>query len=130
MSKLAPPKTSFKALFTLAGPIFVANIAIIGGGTIDTIMAGQLGKDHLAAVALGLAATICVLMGLVGILQSLSPIAGHHFGAHQYEKVGEELQQNLWLATGLCLIGVPLLLYTDLWISLGQVQGEVAEMAS
>ncbi len=130
MSKLAPPKTSFKALLTLAGPIFVANIAIIGGGTIDTIMAGQLGKDHLAAVALGLAATVCVIMGLVGILQSLSPIAGHHFGAHQYEKVGEELQQNLWLATVLSFIGVPLLLYTDLWISLGQVQGEVAEMAS
>ena len=130
MSKLTPPSTSFKSLFKLAGPIFVANIAIIGGGTIDTIMAGQLGKDHLAAVALGLAATICVLMGLVGILQSLSPIAGHHFGARQYEKVGEELQQNLWLATGLCLFGVPLLLYTDLWTSLGQVEGEVAEMAS
>jgi len=46
-------------------------------------MGGQLGKEHLAAIALGISATISVLMGLVGILQGLSPIAGHHFGARR-----------------------------------------------
>ena len=51
MTTLTPPKTSFAALMRLAGPIFVANIAIVGSGTIDTIMAGQLGKNHLAAIA-------------------------------------------------------------------------------
>lgn len=130
MNNLTPPATSYKALAKLAGPIFVANIAIIGSGTIDTIMAGQLGKDHLAAIALGLAATICVTMGLVGILQSLSPIAGHHFGARQFHRVGEELQQNMWLAVFLSFFGVPLLMYTDLWIGLGKVEGEVARMAA
>ena len=78
MTTLTPPKTSFAALMRLAGPIFVANIAIVGSGTIDTIMAGQLGKNHLAAIAVSIAATISVVMGLAGILQSLSPIAGHH----------------------------------------------------
>ena len=130
MSQLQPPKTSFKALARLAGPIFVANVSIIGSGTIDTIMAGQLGKDHLAAIALGLAATVSVVMGLVGILQSLSPIAGHHYGARHYRAIGEELQQNIWLGIFLSFIGVPLLLYSDLWISMGQVTGEVARMAS
>ena len=70
---LPPPDTSFKALFKLGGPIFIANISIIGSGTIDTIMAGRLGTEHLAAIALGLAATICVNMAIIGILQSLSP---------------------------------------------------------
>ena len=124
MSHLTPPKTSLKALARLAGPIFVANISIIGSGTIDTIMAGQLGKDHLAAIALGLAATVSVVMGLVGILQSLSPIAGHHYGARRYRAIGEELQQNIWLGIFLSFIGVPLLLYSDLWISMGQVTGD------
>ena len=73
---LLPPDISFKALLRLAGPIFVANVAIIGS---DTIMGGQLGAEHLAAIALGIAATISVLMGLVGILQGLSPVAGHHY---------------------------------------------------
>ena len=71
-----PAQHLHKALASLAGPIFVANIAIIGSGTIDTIMAGQLGKDHLAAITLGISATICVLMGLVGVLQGLSPSPG------------------------------------------------------
>ena len=130
MTHLTPPKTSFKALARLAGPIFVATIAIIGGGTIDTIMAGHLGKDHLAAIALGLAATISVVMGLVGILQSLSPIAGHHYGARKYRQIGEALQQNMWLGAFLSLFGVPLLLWSDLWISMGEVKGDVARMAA
>lgn len=130
MHHLTPPNTSLGALLRLAGPIFVANIAIIGSGTIDTIMAGRLGKEHLAAIAVGLSATICVVMGLVGILQSLSPIAGHHYGARRFTMIGEELQQNIWLAVFLSFIGVPLLLYTDLWLSLGQVTGEVARMAA
>ena len=129
-SSLPPPDVSFKALLRLAGPIYVANLAIIGSGTIDTIMAGQLGKDHLAAIALGIASTISVLMGLVGILQGLSPIAGHHFGAQRYGRIGEELVQNFWLAGLLSLIGVPILLCTDFWISLGQVKGEVARMTA
>ena len=84
--RLTPPDISARAIAKLAGPIFVANIAIVGGGTIDTIMAGHLGADYLAAIALGLASMIMVFMGLLGILQGMSPLAGHHFGARKYEK--------------------------------------------
>ncbi len=127
---LPPPNTSFKALAKLGGPIFIANISIIGSGTIDTIMAGRLGTEHLAAIALGLAATICVNMAIIGILQSLSPIVGHHYGAREHGKIGLALQQNIWLAIFLSLIGVPLLTYTELWTNLGKVNGEVAKMAA
>ena len=41
MTTLLPPDISLKALLKLAGPIFVANVAIIGSGTIDTIMGGS-----------------------------------------------------------------------------------------
>ncbi len=130
IQSLPPPDTSLKALAKLAGPIFIANISIIGSGTIDTIMAGRLGTEHLAAIALGLATTICVNMAIIGILQSLSPIAGHHYGARQFSQIGVELQQNFWLAIFLSLIGVPLLMWTDLWTSLGGVEGNVAKMAA
>ena len=45
-------------------------------------------------------------MGLVGILQALSPIAGHHYGARRFRQVGFELQQALWLAAGLTRFGL------------------------
>ena len=130
MTKLLPPDTSLKALAKLAGPIWIANIAIVGSGTIDTIMAGHLGKEHLAAIALGIATTISVLMGLVGVLMGLSPIAGHHFGARKFRAIGEELNQSFWLSLVLMAIGVPLLLNTDFWIELGGAKGEVADMAA
>lgn len=130
MPKLLPPDISLKALMRLAGPIFVANVAIIGSGTIDTIMGGQLGKEHLAAIALGISSTISVLMGLVGILQGLSPIAGHHFGARRPHEIGIDVAQAFWLVLAFSLIGVPLLAYTDLWTTLGGAEGEVKRMAA
>lgn len=128
--RLTPPDISLRAIGKLAGPIFVANIAIVGGGTIDTVMAGHLGPDHLAAIALGLATMIMVFMGLVGILQGMSPLAAHHFGAHKYEKIGFELSQCLWLALILSLIGMPILGATDIWTNLAEAQGEVKRMAA
>ncbi|MDO5532795.1 MATE family efflux transporter [Sutterella sp.] len=127
---LAPPDISLRAMLRLAGPIFIANIAIIGSGTIDTIMGGQLGREHLAAIALGISATISVLMGLVGILQGLSPVAGHHFGARKFGDIGIDAGQSLWLVLCFSMIGVPLLMATDFWIELGGASGEVARMAS
>lgn len=129
MSILNAPDISLKALFKLAGPIFIANISVILSGTIDTIMGGQLGKDHLAAIGLGLAATLLVYLSLAGILQSLSPIAGHHYGSQKFTEVGDEVQQNIWLGVLLTFIGMPLLLNTEFWINLGGASGAVADMA-
>ena len=129
-TNLTPPDISYKALFRLAGPIFVANVSIIGSGTIDTIMGGQLGRDHLAAIALGIAATISVLMGLVGVLQGLSPVAGHHYGARKFSDIGVDMGQAMWLVLGFSLIGVPVLMATDFWMELGGAEGEVRRMAT
>ena len=127
--RLAAPDVSFGALFKLSAPLFVANMAIMGAATIDTIMAGRLGAEHLAVVALGGATSVMVLFGLVGVLQGLSPIAGHHFGARRWRDIGFELTQSLWLALVLAVIGVVLILQTDFWIEFGGVSGRVAQMS-
>lgn len=126
----AAPDVSLGALAKLSGPIFVANLALMGSATIDTLMTGNLGKEHLAVVALGGATAVMVLFGLVGILQGLSPIVGHHYGARNYKAIGFELSQNLWLALILGIIGCILLLQTDFWTAFGGVSGEVARMTS
>lgn len=69
----AEPDVSLGALAKLSAPIFIANLALMGAATIDTLMTGNLGKEHLAVVALGGATSVMVLFGLVGILQGLSP---------------------------------------------------------
>lgn len=122
------PDISYRAIARLATPILVANISIIGSGTIDTIMAGRLGAEHLAAVAIGNATVIMVILTLVGVIQSLSPLAGHHFGARRFERIGFELTQSLWLSLVLGLVGLAILSATDFWISLCNAQGNVARM--
>ena len=127
-SSLSMPDIGYRAIARLSAPILVANISIIGSGTIDTIMAGRLGAEHLAAVAIGNATVIMVILTLVGVIQSLSPLAGHHFGAHRFERIGFELTQSLWLSLVLGFVGLLVLSATDFWISLCNAQGNVAQM--
>lgn len=124
------PDVGFGAIAKLAGPIFIANLAIMGTGTIDAVMAGHLSAEDLAAVAVGSASIVMVLISLVGILQGLSPIAGHNFGARRYGRIGFELTQCLWLAVLLSVIGVAVLLQTDFWLSFSHLEGHVAELTA
>lgn len=73
------PDISYRAIARLAAPILVANISIIGSGTIDTIMAGRLGAEHLAAVAIGNATVIMVILTLVLGLVGLAILSATDF---------------------------------------------------
>lgn len=76
-------------------------------------MTGHLGSTDLAAVAIGLAVSVSVFVALVGVMQGLSPIAGHHYGAGHHEKIGFELHQTIWLAILLAIIGRIDVLHAD-----------------
>ncbi len=127
---MTPPEVSLRSLAKLSGPIFVANMAIMGSAIIDTVMAGNLGAEHLAVVALGGATAVMVMFGLVGVLQGLSPVAGHHYGAGKLRLIGFELIQSLWLAFFLAITSILLLRQTDIWIDFGGAKGNVALMTA
>ncbi len=124
------PDTSTRAFVKLAWPLLVANLAVVGNGTIDTIMAGRLSATDLAAVAVGSSIYVSVYIGLMGVLQALSPIAGHHYGAQRWRAIGDDLQQALWLSLFLALAGLPIVLATDIWLEFARVNPEVATIAT
>ncbi len=128
--RLTPPSTSYWAIIKLSLPIWISNLAIVGGGTIDTLMTGHLGADNLAGVAIGIAVSVSIFVALVGVMQGLSPIAGHHYGAGRHKLIGFELHQTLWLGFVLSVIGICIMTYTPLWLKLTNAQGKVAEIAS
>jgi MATE family multidrug resistance protein len=125
-----PPDTSNRALIVLAWPLLIANLAVVGNGTIDTVMAGRLSAGDLAAVALGSSIYVTVYISLMGVLQALSPIAGHHYGAHRWRAIGDDVQQALWLAVFLTAAGLPVLLAKDLWLGVARPQADVAAMTT
>lgn len=114
----------------LAGPILVAQLAVLGLAVIDTVMAGRLSAVDLAAVAVGSSIYVSVYVGFMGILQALTPIAGHHFGAGRFSEIGVDLTQALWLALFLTLIGAAVLAWPDPLLDLAGAPPEVARVAS
>ena len=89
-------RQELRALLTLAGPLIVNNLAIAGIHFADAVMAGRIGAETLAAVAIGgsiwfFGFTICL-----GILMAISPIAARHFGAGNQELIGRYTRQRIY----------------------------------
>ncbi|WKB53740.1 MATE family efflux transporter [Eleftheria terrae] len=101
-----------------AGAILVGQLATIGFGVADTIMAGRYASEDLAALSIGSALYISIYVGATGIVQALIPIVGHHHGAKDNLQVGEAFRQTVWLALILSVPGLLLMRWPDALLSL------------
>lgn len=109
-----------------AGAILLGQLATIGFGVADTIMAGRYASTDLAALSIGMAVYISLHVGLAGIVQALIPVIGQHHGAHAPERIGEAFRQGLWLALGVSLPGCLLLWWPDAVLALAHSTPEMA----
>jgi MATE family multidrug resistance protein len=126
----AAPRTDTRALLRLAAPIMVSQLAVMGLAVIDTVMAGRLSAVDLAAVAIGASIYGIVYVTGMGVIQALTPIAGHHFGAGRHRQVGIDLGQMLWLCGVLVLLGCPLLWFNGPWLRAAGASAEVQQIAA
>ncbi|MDL2060140.1 MATE family efflux transporter [Mesosutterella sp. AGMB02718] len=125
----SPAPSLLRQIASLAGPIFVANLAIVLTGTLDTVMVGHLSAEQLAGVALGATVINWILVSFAGVIQGLSPIAGYLFGAKDYPKIGQSLVQGLWLGLPLSVLAVFLGSRTAFWLELAGMTGPAAGVA-
>lgn len=98
--------------------MLVGQLAVLGSGVIDTVMAGQRSAADLAIVGLGASIYVSIFIGFRGVLTGLAPIVAGHFGAGRLREIGDDVGQALWVAIMLVLLGLPLLLWTDPWMAL------------
>src|SRR5258705_814756 len=115
-----------KAVVRLAWPVLVAQLAVIASGVLDTVMAGRYSAVDLAAVGIGASVYFSVFIGLMGVVQALSPIAAQLFGGKQLERIGEETRQTVWLALGLGALGGLLLAFPEPFLRLSRAPPAVA----
>ncbi|HQR04969.1 MAG: MATE family efflux transporter [Proteobacteria bacterium] len=102
-----------RALIHLAWPTFVAQIAVMLNGMIDTVMAGHLSSTDLAAIGIGAAVYGAIFVSLTGILIALTPHVAHLYGAGKREEIGEEVRQAAWLALALGALIILLMAWPD-----------------
>ena len=118
---------SVQRIVPIAWPVFVGQVAVLGFGTVDTVLVARHSPTDLAALAVGGATYITVFVGLMGMVLAISPIVGQLFGARKLEEAGHQLWQALWLALGLSLLGSALLAFPGPFLALSQASPAVAD---
>ena len=103
----------------LALPLVAAQIAGVGMGTADTILAGRLSAQALAAVAVGSNIAVLFFIFFMGVLMACSPIAAQRHGAgSDPADTGAFLRRALWVSLGLALLW---------WLALRFLAGPLVE---
>ena len=92
-----------RKLLTLAGPLIVNNLAIAGMQAADAMMAGRLGAETLAAVAVGGSVWFFMFTVVLGIMLAISPIAARYYGAGEEALIGRYTRQGVYLAIALSI---------------------------
>jgi MATE family multidrug resistance protein len=88
-----------RANLRLAGPLIATQLSFVGMGTVDTIFAGRLGAQQLAAVAVGANIWFLLFMLFMGLFIACSPIVAHRVGAGRPDReTGEFVRSAAVLA--------------------------------
>ena len=94
------------AILKLGGPLIAAQLAQVSITFVDTVMAGNLSANALAAVAVGSNAWFLVVVVCLGLLMSVSPSVAQLYGAGRFEEIGPCVRQGLWLGMAAALAGM------------------------
>ena len=90
--------TEIRRLLRLAMPMMVTQIAQMGMGVADTMMAGRVSAADLAGVALGGNIYWPTILMLSGVIMSLTPSVSQLHGGGRESEAGEVVRQALWIA--------------------------------
>ena len=132
MSAAAQPslRGSVRRIVPLAWPVFIGQVAVLGFGTIDTVLVARHSPTDLAALAVGGATYITIFIGLMGVVLAVSPIVGQLYGAQRLREAGHQAWQALWLALVLTVVGCTLLVFPAPFLVLARAGPEVADKVS
>ena len=122
-SKPLSVRTELKALLSLAIPIMGSQLAQTANGFVDAVMAGGVSPLDLAAVAVGSSIWVPVYLFMSGILMATTPFVAQLVGANEKEQIGAWVQQALWLALLIGVIGFFTIRNADLlmiWLNVDQ----------
>lgn len=79
-------------------PVIIAQLLQMSMNFVDTVMAGNLSAQDLAAVAVGGAVFMPFMMLAAGILMAVTPVVAQLVGARNFRDIGINARQVLWLS--------------------------------
>ena len=128
--KATTTRFELKQLFNLMLPILITQFAAAGFGLIDTIMAGHMSAEDLAAIAVGVGLWIPILLLFSGIMIATTPLVAAANGARTPETIPSIVRQSLWVAFFLGIIAMLILQIMPMLLTLFGVPVDLLPEAS
>ncbi|NCF18079.1 MAG: MATE family efflux transporter [Haliea sp.] len=102
-----------RALFAIAWPMIIAQLAQMGTGVVDTIMAGHYSAIDLAAIAIGYNIWLPIFLLFIGMMLGATVVIAQDYGAGRLQRIRDSLPQAMWLALALGLVAGPLCYFIE-----------------
>lgn len=96
-------KSEASTLLRIGFPVILAQLLQMGMNFVDTVMAGRLSPEDLAAVAVGSSILLPILVLSMGCMMAVTPIIAQNVGARKLTQIGKNARQVLWLSQILAL---------------------------
>lgn len=123
-------RSELSALWQLAWPILVGQLANVGMSVADVAMAGHASAHDLAGISLGVSIWNIIIITLMGLMMSVAPLVAHHVGAREFDKVPHLVRQGLWKALGVGTVAMGLAWLSALVFDHMDLEPHVHEVAT
>ncbi|MDR1967096.1 MAG: MATE family efflux transporter [Burkholderiaceae bacterium] len=122
-------QSDFLVIARHAATVFVGQVAVMGFGVVDTIVAGRHSEMALAALAVGSAVFVTVYVSLMGLVQALLPVWAEMHGARRPTDIGFSARQALYVCAAASVLGMAVLLNPGPLLRWTGVPAELQPMA-
>lgn len=123
-------KQEIKTLFKVGLPVVIAQLLQMSMSFVDTVMAGRVSPEDLAAIAVGSSLFIPFMVLCMGCMMAVNPIVAQNAGGRKFNQIGKNARQVLWLSQILAIPCFFLLRNLDIVLVLMDVTEEIIPIAS
>lgn len=103
-------------LLAIALPMMIAQVAQVGTGFVDTLMASRVSRGDLAAVGFGSSVFATIYITLLAFPTALNPLLSHAFGAKKWDELRHTAQQGMWLCFLVGILGALLVVLSGIFL--------------
>lgn len=118
------------SLLKIGVPVVFAQLLQMSMSFVDTVMAGRLSPEDLAAVAVGSSILMPFVVLCLGCMMAVTPIVAQNIGGRKLPEIGKNARQVLWLSQILALPSFFILRNLDVAFSLIGVTEDIIPIAT
>lgn len=119
----------WRELMQLAWPMLIGQVAQVAMGVADTVMAGAVSPLDLGAVAVGFSLWLPIYVFCIGVLSAVTATIARAVGAADHIRQTNAFQQGMWLALGLAIVAIAVIVRADALLPLMQVDAGVQPLS-